>query len=49
MSNNIQISMAEKGSPYEKAIAERVNGILKTEFGLGKIFNTHKEALEKNN
>jgi len=49
MSNNIQISMAEKGSPYENAIAERVNGILKTEFGLGKIFNTHKEALEKNN
>lgn len=47
MSNNIQISMAEKGSPYENAIAERVNGILKTEFGLGEIFNTHKEALEK--
>jgi len=46
-SNNIQISMAEKGSPYENAIAERVNGILKTEFGLGEIFKTHKEALEK--
>lgn len=47
MSNNIQISMADKGSPYENAIAERVNGILKSEFGLGEIFNTHKEALEK--
>lgn len=46
-SNNIHISMAEKGSPYENALAERVNGILKTEFGLGEIFKTHKEALEK--
>ena len=29
--NNCMISMSEKGNPYENAIAERVNGILKTE------------------
>jgi len=28
------ISMAENGDPYENAIAERVNGIIKTEFDL---------------
>lgn len=32
--NRIAISMTENGSPYENAIAERVNGILKTEFDL---------------
>jgi putative transposase len=38
--NRIYISMTEKGDPYENAIAERVNGILKSEFGLGKgLFN----------
>lgn len=32
--HRISISMIENGSPYENAIAERVNGILKTEFDL---------------
>ena len=32
--NGIAISMSEKGDPYENAIAERVNGIIKTEFNL---------------
>ena len=32
--NNIAISMTTNGDPYENAIAERVNGILKTEFSL---------------
>jgi len=32
--NKIAISMTQKGDPYENAIAERVNGILKTEFSL---------------
>ncbi|UMY64588.1 MULTISPECIES: IS3 family transposase [unclassified Flavobacterium] len=32
--NNIRISMTENGDPYENAIAERVNGIIKTEFNL---------------
>lgn len=41
---NIAISMTEKGDPYENAIAERVNGILKSEFHLNKIFRTPVEA-----
>lgn len=32
--NNIAISMTQNGDPYENALAERVNGILKTEFNL---------------
>lgn len=32
--NNISISMTENGSPYENALAERVNGIIKNEFNL---------------
>jgi len=43
----IQISMTEKGDPYENAIAERVNGILKTEFLLDKTFATFSEAQQK--
>lgn len=30
--NNVQISMTENGDPRENAIAERINGILKTEW-----------------
>jgi len=40
----IQLSMTEKGDPYENAIAERVNGILKTEFFLGETFDSHEAA-----
>lgn len=32
ISNNIDISMTENGDPYENALAERVNGILKEEY-----------------
>ena len=32
--NNIAISMTENGDPYENALAERVNGIIKNEFNL---------------
>lgn len=32
--NCIGISMTENGDPYENALAERVNGIIKTEFNL---------------
>jgi len=32
--NNISISMTQNGDPYENALAERMNGILKTEFNL---------------
>jgi transposase InsO family protein len=42
--NEIDISMTENGDPYENAIAERVNGILKIEHGLDQVFESHKEA-----
>lgn len=41
---NIRISMSDKGNPYENAIAERINGILKEEFMLGEIFRTKELA-----
>jgi transposase InsO family protein len=40
----ISISMTENGDPYENAIAERVNGILKEEFYLGETFASYAEA-----
>lgn len=42
----ISISMTEKGDPYENAIAERVNGILKEEFALYNDFNNIEQANE---
>ena len=42
--NNIDISMTTKYDPYENAIAERVNGILKSEFYMDQTFNDIKEA-----
>ncbi len=42
--NGISISMTEQGDPYENAIAERVNGILKTEFEISKTFQTFELA-----
>ncbi len=41
---NIRLSMTEKGDPYENAIAERINGILKGEFDLNKTFSSLEEA-----
>lgn len=43
----IAISMTEKGDPYENALAERVNGILKSEFGLGGMFDSFQQATGK--
>jgi transposase InsO family protein len=34
LNNHAAISMTENGDPYENALAERVNGILKSEFNL---------------
>lgn len=34
LQNKIAISMTENGDPYENALAERMNGIIKTEFNL---------------
>lgn len=44
--NNILISMIQSYDPYEIAIAQRVNGILKEEFGLFEIFESY-ENLKK--
>lgn len=41
---SIAISMAAKGSPHENALAERINGILKQEYGLGKVIETTEKA-----
>jgi len=43
--NKIKSSMTEKYDPYENAIAERVNGILKQEFDIAK--NIEKLTLKK--
>ena len=40
----IEISMAEAGNCYENAMAERVNGILKGEYGLDDTFTDEREA-----
>ncbi|MCK6542586.1 IS3 family transposase [bacterium] len=42
--HHVQISMTEHGDPYENAIAERVNGILKDEFGLGDTLESFTQA-----
>ena len=39
----IKISMTEYGDPYENAIAERINGILKHEFRLDQLFQSTTE------
>jgi putative transposase len=43
----IEISMAEKGNPYENAIAERMNGILKENYNLKQVFRSWEEADNK--
>ncbi len=40
----IKISMSAKGDPYQNAIAERVNGILKEEYGLNQTFSSMDQA-----
>ena len=35
--------MSGKGNPYENAVAERINGILKQEFMLGQRYRTRAE------
>jgi putative transposase len=41
--HGITISMTEDGNPYDNALAERVNGILKDEFSLDEIFDDQKQ------
>ena len=42
--SDIAISMTQNGSPYENALAERVNGIIKSEFFPKRIYQNHREA-----
>lgn len=42
--HGVKISMGEVGNPYENAIAERANGILKEEFEIGEGFKNYQEA-----
>ena len=44
MNADIAISMTQSGSPYENALAERVNGIIKNEFFPKKVYQNYKEA-----
>ena len=44
MKENISISMTQNGSPYDNALAERINGILKHEFCCERIYDSHLEA-----
>jgi transposase InsO family protein len=44
--NHIHISMTQDGSPYDNAVAERVNGILKDEFGIGDHYDKIEHAAE---
>jgi putative transposase len=41
----ISISMTDNGDPYENAMAERINGILKADFRLNRFFKSPAEAL----
>jgi putative transposase len=43
--NKIAISMTSDGEGYENQIAERVNGILKTEFKLHQVFKSRTDAM----
>lgn len=43
--NNIAISMTQDGNPYDNALAERVNGILKIELNLIETFGSYSEAI----
>lgn len=42
----IAISMTQSGSPYDKALAERVNRILKNVFFPKWIYHYHKDVLK---
>ena len=45
--NKIKISMTENGDPYENAIAERINGILKEEYLYNYSVSNLIDAVEK--
>jgi hypothetical protein len=47
LEKSIAISITESSDPFENAIAERVNGILKQEFMIRDWFNNHLMALKE--
>lgn len=44
LSQGISISMTQSGNPYKNALAERMNGIIKSEFFPRRIYQNHKDA-----
>jgi transposase InsO family protein len=42
--SKIAISMTQSGSPYDNALAERVNGTIKNDFFPKRVHQNHKEA-----
>jgi transposase InsO family protein len=46
-SEQISISMTERGDPYENALAERMNGILKGEFNLYSSSSSFEQTYQK--
>jgi transposase InsO family protein len=40
----LALSMSEDGDPYEHALAERINGLLKIDFRLKRVFSPFEEA-----
>jgi transposase InsO family protein len=46
-SNQIAISMTENGDPYENALAERINGIIKGEFNLYNSTLTFEQTYDR--
>lgn len=48
-SKNIAISMTQTGSPYDNAVAERINGILKDEFALDSVFTDKQQLIKQLN
>ncbi len=45
--NSGQVSTTQTGSPYDNAVAERVNGIFKQEFGLDEMLKNLQDAKQK--
>lgn len=45
--NQIAISMTQSGSPYDNAVAERLNGILKSEYRMAETFPDYSMALKQ--
>ena len=45
--HGVAVSMTQRGNPTDNAVAERVNGILKEEFGLGQTLPSFAQATDQ--